>query len=258
MKAVILAGGLGTRLSEETVSRPKPMVNIGGWPMLWHIMKIYQSHGVSDFVICCGYKGYMIKEYFANYALHTSDVTFDMAANTMEVHESHTEPWRVTIVDTGADTMTGGRVKRIAPYVDGQTFMLTYGDGVADVDISALLEFHKSHGKLVTVTSAQPMGRFGALDIGENEVVRAFQEKPVGDSGWINAGFFVMEPGVFDYIEDDSTILERQPLENLATEGELLTYRHRGFWLPMDTLRDKEYLESLWASGQAQWKVWDQ
>ncbi len=257
MKTVILAGGLGTRLSEETVSRPKPMVEIGGWPMLWHIMKIYPSHGLSDFIICCGYKGYMIKEYFANYALHTSDVTFDMTQNTIEVHESKTEPWRVTIIDTGADTMTGGRVKRIAHYVDGQTFMLTYGDGLADVNISELLDFHKSHGKLATVTSAQPMGRFGALDIGPDEVVRAFQEKPIGDDGWINAGFFVMEPGVFDYIEDDSTILERQPLENLATQGQLLTYRHRGFWLPMDTLRDKQQLESLWKTGQAQWKIWD-
>jgi glucose-1-phosphate cytidylyltransferase len=254
MKAVILSGGLGTRLSEETATRPKPMVEIGGRPILWHILKTYSAHGINDFVICAGYKGYIIKEYFANYFLHMSDVTFDMRENSMEVHEKRSEPWRVTIVDTGDETLTGGRIKRIAPYVE-DTFCLTYGDGVADVNIPELLDFHKTHGRKATLTAVQPAGRFGALGIEEN-IVTAFQEKPQGDGSWINGGYFVLEPSVFDFIDGDKTIWERAPLENLSKQGELAAYQHRGFWQPMDTLRDKILLEELWDSGKAPWKVW--
>ena len=255
MKAVILAGGLGTRLSEETVTRPKPMVEIGGLPILLHIMKIYGHHGITDFVICQGYKGYMIKEYFANYFLHTADVRFDLAANSIDVLQSSAEPWRVTLVDTGSETMTGGRVKRIAEHIDGERFLLTYGDGVANVDIAETIGFHEEQGKAVTMTVARPPGRFGQVSIDGNTVV-SFKEKPEGEGGWVNAGFFVMEPGIFDYIDGDATLLERDPLENLASDGQLNAYRHRGFWLPMDTLRDKQALENLWQSGDAPWKVW--
>lgn len=258
MKAVILAGGLGTRLSEETVLRPKPMVEIGGFPILWHILKIYSAHGINDFVICAGYKGYVIKEYFANYFLHMSDVTFDMAGNTMEVHHKRSEPWRVTIVDTGDESMTGGRIKRIEPYVDG-TFCLTYGDGVANIDIKALIDFHQIHGKKATLSAVQPPGRYGALNFaGEDaRLIHKFQEKPEGDGSWINGGYFVLEPSVFDYIRDgDKTIWERGPLEGLAEASELAAFRHPGFWRPMDTLRDKVELEELWDSGEAPWKVW--
>jgi glucose-1-phosphate cytidylyltransferase len=254
MKAVILAGGLGTRLSEETAVRPKPMVEIGGRPMLWHILKIYSSHGIHDFVICAGYKGYLIKEYFANYFLHMSDVTFDMANNTMEVHQKHAEPWRVTIVDTGDETMTGGRIKRIAPYIK-EPFCCTYGDGVGDIDIASLIRFHHASGRMATLTGVQPPGRFGAILLDGDEV-RSFQEKPHGDGSWINGGFFVLDPGVFDYIDGDATIWERQPLERLAAEGQLGIFRHSGFWRPMDTLRDKQELEELWDGRKAPWKVW--
>ena len=253
-KAVILAGGLGTRLSEETVLRPKPMIEIGGRPILWHILKIYSSHGINDFIVCAGYKGYVIKEYFANYFLHMSDVTFDMKSNTMEVHHKKAEPWRVTIVDTGDDTMTGGRIKRIAPYLDGP-FCCTYGDGVGDIDITALLAFHKAGGRLATLTGVQPPGRFGALQLHGDEV-HSFQEKPEGDGLWINGGFFVLDPQVIDLIEGDSTVWERSPLEQLAASGQLGIFRHHGFWRPMDTLRDKHELESLWESGHAPWKKW--
>lgn len=255
MKAVILAGGLGTRLSEETVIRPKPMVEIGGHPILWHIMKIYSHHGINDFIICLGYKGYLIKEYFANYVLHMSDVTFDMSTGKMTVHQNTAEPWHVTLVDTGEATMTGGRIKRVSKYID-DTFCLTYGDGVADVDISALIAFHKSQGCLATVTAAQPPGRYGHIDINGNRVTH-FEEKPSGDGSWINVGFFVCEPKVIDYIADDSTAWEQEPLEALATGGELAVYKHSGFWHPMDTLRDKNYLEKLWNEKQAAWKLWD-
>ena len=258
MKAVILAGGLGTRLSEETVLRPKPMVEIGGFPILWHILKIYSAHGINDFVICAGYKGYVIKEYFANYFLHMSDVTFDMAGNTMEVHHKRSEPWRVTIVDTGDESMTGGRIKRIEPYVDG-TFCLTYGDGVANIDIKALIDFHQSHGKKATLSAVQPPGRYGALNFAgeDSRLIHMFQEKPEGDGSWINGGYFVLEPSIFDYIRDgDKTIWERGPLEGLAEASELAAFRHPGFWRPMDTLRDKVELEELWDSGEAPWKVW--
>jgi len=255
MKVVILAGGLGTRLSEETGLRPKPMVEIGGKPILWHIMKIYSKYGFNDFVICLGFKGYIVKEYFSNYFLHMSDVTFDMRSNSMEVHQNYAEPWKVTLVDTGADSMTGGRVKRVAPYLDG-TFMLTYGDGVADVDINALLAFHKAHGKDATVTSTQPSGRFGALNMDGDGNVLAFQEKPVGDGSWINGGFFVLEPAVLERISSDATVFEKEPLEGLARDGELVAYKHSGFWQPMDTLRDKNHLEELWNSGNAPWKIW--
>ena len=258
MKAVILAGGLGTRLSEETVLRPKPMVEIGGFPILWHILKIYSAHGINDFVICAGYKGYVIKEYFANYFLHMSDVTFDMEKNTMEVHHKRSEPWRVTIVDTGNESMTGGRIKRIEPYVD-DTFCLTYGDGVANINIKALLDFHKSHGKKATLSAVQPPGRYGALNFGGkgSNLIQKFKEKPEGDGSWINGGYFVLEPSIFDYIRGgDETIWERGPLEGLAEAGELAAFRHSGFWRPMDTLRDKIELEELWDSGEAPWKVW--
>lgn len=256
MKAVILAGGLGTRLSEETSTRPKPMVEIGGKPILWHIMKMYSYHGVTDFVICCGYKGYVIKEYFANYFLHMSDVTFDMRNNHMEVHHKRAEPWTVTLVDTGDDSMTGGRLRRVADYVrDDEAFCFTYGDGVGDVNISAAIEFHRQHGKAATLTATYPPGRFGALDIRSKQVI-SFKEKPKGDGAMINGGFFVLAPSVLDYLNSDATVWEQQPLQRLASEGQLMAYEHQGFWQPMDTLRDKNYLEELWASGQAPWKIW--
>ena len=256
MKAVILAGGLGTRLSEETILKPKPMVEIGDKPLLWHIMKSYSAHGVHDFVICCGYKGYIIKEYFANYFLHSSDVTFDIQNNEMEVHVRNSEPWRVTLVDTGDETLTGGRLKRVKQYIkDEESFCFTYGDGVSDVNISELIEFHKSHNKLATLTATQPPGRFGALDLDGNKI-NSFQEKPQGDGAWVNGGFFVLSPKVIDYIEGDSIMWERKPMEILAKEGQLLAFLHHGFWQPMDTLRDKVLLEELWQSGKAPWKTW--
>lgn len=256
MKAVILAGGLGTRISEETHLRPKPMIEIGGKPILWHIMKSYSAHGVTDFVICCGYKGYIIKEYFANYFLHMSDVTFDMVHNRMEVHEQKAEPWRVTLVDTGEDTMTGGRLRRVKEYLkDEEAFCFTYGDGVADVDIAASIAFHKAHGKLATVTAVLPPGRFGAL-AREGDAVRGFIEKPRGDGGWINGGFFVLSPKVIDYIAGDSTSWELEPMAKLAAENQLHAFEHNGFWQPMDTLREKNLLEDLWTSGEAPWKQW--
>jgi glucose-1-phosphate cytidylyltransferase len=255
MKAVILAGGLGTRLSEETGSRPKPMVEVGGRPILWHIMKIYSAHGVRDFIICCGYKGYVIKEYFANYSLHTSDITFDLEANSVTVHERKTEPWRVTLVDTGENTMTGGRLKRVRDYLGDEDFCFTYGDGVANVDIRAGIDFHRSHGKLVTVTATQPPGRFGALALSEHDVLR-FQEKPQGDGGWINGGFFVVSPGALDYIPGDDTAWEREPLERMAAAGQVQANFHRGFWHSMDTLRDKNHLDDLYLSNRAPWRIW--
>jgi glucose-1-phosphate cytidylyltransferase len=257
MKAVILAGGLGTRLSEETSSRPKPMVEIGGKPILWHIMKMYSAHGINDFVICCGYKGYVIKEYFANYFLHMSDVTFNMRDNNMEVHNKRAEPWNVTLVDTGEGSMTGGRLRRVAKYVqDEEAFCFTYGDGVGDIDIADTLRFHKEHGKAATLTATYPPGRFGALDIQQRQVMN-FKEKPKGDGAMINGGFFVLKPKVLDYLADDSTVWEQSPLINLAEDGELMAYEHQGFWQPMDTLRDKNHLEELWESGEAPWKIWD-
>jgi glucose-1-phosphate cytidylyltransferase len=256
MKVLILAGGFGTRLSEETEIRPKPMVEIGGKPILWHIMKIYSHYGFNDFVILLGYKGYYIKEYFANYYLHQSDVTIDITTGRIEVLNNSSEPWKVTLLDTGLNTMTGGRIKRAKTIVGNETFMLTYGDGVGDVNILELLKFHKSYGKAITVTAAQPEGRFGALDIGENSIVKAFQEKPKGDGAWVNAGFFVCEPKVFDYIEGDSTVFEKEPLQKLAEDGELYAFKHKGFWKPMDTLRDKLELQKLWDSGKAPWKIW--
>jgi len=255
-KAVILAGGSGTRISEETHLRPKPMIEIGGKPMLWHIMKIYSQHGVNDFVICCGYKGYLIKEYFANYFLHMSDVTFDMANNKMEVHQRHAEPWRVTLVDTGEETMTGGRLKRVAPYIrDEEAFCFTYGDGVGDINITELIAFHRACKVKATLTATLAPGRFGALAL-DGDKVRIFTEKPKGDGAMINGGFFVLSPEVIDYIDGDTVIWERTPLEKLATEGQLAAYQHKGFWQPMDPLRDKTHLEELWASGKAPWKVW--
>ena len=257
MKAVILAGGLGTRLSEETVVKPKPMVEIGGKPVLWHILKMYSAHGINDFVICCGYKGYVIKEYFANYFLHMSDVTFNMRENRMEVHHKRAEPWNVTLVDTGDASMTGGRLKRVAEYVkNDEAFLFTYGDGVSDVNIRDTIDFHLSHGKLATLTATFPPGRFGALDI-QNKQIRSFKEKPKGDGAMINGGFFVLSPKVIDLISNDATIWEREPLMTLAEQDELMAYEHDGFWQPMDTLRDKHYLESLWESGKAPWKVWE-
>ena len=257
MKAVILAGGLGTRLSEETSVRPKPMVEIGGKPILWHIMKMYSHHGIHDFIICCGYKGYVIKEYFANYFLHMSDVTFDMKSNKMHVHEKRAEPWNVTLVDTGDESMTGGRLARVAPHVAAEeAFCFTYGDGVADVDIRATIDFHFSHGKEATLTATYPPGRFGALDIQGRRVV-SFKEKPKGDGAMINGGFFVLSPKVLRHIDGDHTIWEQDPLMKLAQEGQLMAYEHQGFWQPMDTLRDKHHLEELWASGKAPWKKWD-
>ena len=257
MKAVILAGGLGTRLSEETATRPKPMVEIGGKPILWHILKMYSHFGVNDFVICCGYKGYVIKEYFANYFLHMSDVTFDMGANRMEVHQGRAEPWKVTLVDTGDHSMTGGRLLRVAKYVcDEEAFFFTYGDGVGDVDIQATLEFHRRHGKHATLTATYPPGRFGALDIQQGRVM-SFREKPRGDGAMINGGFFVLSPKVLDRLSGDHDVWEQAPLNGLADDGELMAYEHRGFWQPMDTLRDKQLLETLWAEGRAPWKVWE-
>jgi len=256
MKAVILAGGLGSRFSEETSLRPKPMIEIGGKPILWHIMKMYSSHGVNDFVICCGYKGYIIKEYFANYFLHMSDVTFNMKENSMEVHEKRVEPWNVTLVDTGELSMTGGRLKRVAEHVENEDFFfLTYGDGIGDIDIMATLDFHKVHGKAATMTATYPPGRFGAVEIKHGQVM-SFMEKPKGDGAVINGGFFVLSPRVLDYIQDDTTVWEQEPLMNLAADCELMAYEHQGFWQPMDTLRDKHMLENLWNSGEAPWKNW--
>ncbi len=256
MKAVLLAGGLGTRLSEETGTRPKPMVEIGGKPILWHIMKMYSHYGINDFIICLGYKGYMIKEYFANYFLHTSDVTFDMAQNKMEVHQKHAEPWKVTLVDTGDETMTGGRLKRIRPYLDPQEdFCCTYGDGLSDVNIQAVLDLHRKEKRLATLTATQPPGRFGALELSNNQVL-AFKEKPKGDGSWINGGFFVLSPKVLDYIEGDETLWEQEPMQNIALDGQMSAYFHTGFWQPMDTLREKILLEDLWQSGKAPWKTW--
>ncbi len=258
MKVVILAGGFGTRISEESYMRPKPMIELGEKPMLWHIMKIYSSFGFNDFVVCLGYKGYVIKEYFAHYFLHESDVTFDFTDSKEQqiIHQHTAEEWKVTLINTGNETMTGGRVKLAQPHAGSATFMLTYGDGVGDVNIKKLLAFHKSHGKLATLTTTQPIGRFGALEMSENGKVEGFREKPKGDGGWINAGFFVFEPEVFDYIAGAETVLEKEPMEKLASDGQLYAYRHGGFWHPMDTLRDKNFLESLWSSGKAPWKIW--
>ncbi len=255
MKAVILAGGLGSRLSEETVVRPKPMVEIGGKPMLWHIMKLYSAHGVNEFVICLGYKGYVIKEYFANYFLHTCDVSFDVAKGTMEVHRSAAEPWRVTLVETGEATMTGGRLKRVLEYVADEDFCFTYGDGLADLDIGALVAFHREQGRLATVTAVQPPGRFGALEL-EGDSVRAFEEKPRGDGGWTNGGFFVLSPGIGRYVDGDATVWEQEPVHRLSSAGQLSCFRHEGFWQAMDTLRDRTQLQQLWDSGEAPWKMW--
>jgi glucose-1-phosphate cytidylyltransferase len=257
MKAVILAGGLGTRLMEETDLKPKPMVEIGNKPILWHIMKIYSAHGVNDFIICCGYKGYVIKEYFANYFLHMSDVTFSMRENNMKIHENHAEPWTVTLVDTGETSMTGGRLKRIFEYIkDEDAFCLTYGDGVSDIDITKLIEFHKAHGKQATLTATRPPGRYGALKINDDDTVEHFQEKPDGDGSWINGGYFVLSPKVIDRVVDDTTSWEGEPLAGLAADGELVAHKHYGFWHPMDTLRDKNMLEALWSKNQAPWKIW--
>lgn len=255
MKAVILAGGLGTRISEETSVRPKPMIEIGGKPILWHIMKMYSAHGVNDFIICCGYKGYVIKEYFANYFLHTSDVTFDMQNNKMEVHQNSSEPWKVTLVDTGDESMTGGRLKRVRQHLGNEDFCFTYGDGVGDVNIAESIKFHKAQNTLATLTAVQPPGRFGMLKMDQTKV-QGFQEKPQGDGGWINAGFFILSPKVIDTIEGDHTTWEREPMERLASSGQLSAFMHKGFWQPMDTLRDKNHLEELWQSGKAPWKVW--
>ena len=256
MKVVILAGGLGTRLSEETVVKPKPMVEIGGMPILWHIMKIYSTHGFNEFIICLGYKGYIIKEYFANYFLHRSDVTIDLGRNHMNIHDSQVEPWKITLVDTGNDSMTGGRIKRVRHHIGNEPFMLTYGDGVGDINITELVAFHKECGKKCTLTAVQPSARFGALDVGETNEVRSFLEKPKGDGAWINGGFFVCQPEIFHYIDDESTIWERTPVETLAAEGELAAFKHSGFWKPMDTLRDKVELETAWNAGTAEWKIW--
>lgn len=255
MKAVILAGGLGTRLSEETSIRPKPMVEIGGKPILWHIMKIYSSYGINEFIICCGYKGYLIKEYFANYFLHQSDITVDLQKNSLHYHQSNSEPWKITLVDTGEQTMTGGRLKRVQQYVGNETFCFTYGDGVADIDLDELIKFHKTHGKNATVTAVQPPGRFGSMVLAENTVTR-FAEKSQSEESWINAGFFVLEPSVFDLIEDDDTIWETGPLSKLAEQRHLQSFKHRGFWQPMDTLREKTMLETLWTENKAPWKMW--
>lgn len=256
MKAVILAGGRGTRISEESGLRPKPMIEIGGMPILWHIMNIYSAAGITDFVICLGYKGYVIKEYFANYFLHTSDVTFDMARNEMVVHQVRVEPWRVTLVDTGAESMTGGRLKRVAAYLGDEDFCMTYGDGVGDIDIAGTIRFHRDHGKAATVTAVQPQGRFGVMSVEPSGNVSGFVEKPVGNGRWINAGFFVLSPKVLDYVTDDATIWEQEPMIGLQNDGELQAYRHDGFWHAMDTMRDKAHLESLWSSGNPPWKIW--
>lgn len=256
MKAVILAGGLGTRLSEETGTRPKPMVEIGGRPILWHILKIYSRHSVSEFIICCGYKGYLIKEYFANYFLHMSDVTFDMQKNQMEVHQSVAEPWKVTLIDTGENAGTGGRLRKVARYLEGEdAFCLTYGDGVSDISISSTIAFHRNHGKKVTLTAVQPPARFGGLGL-EGTTISAFEEKPKGEGGWINGGFFVLSPSIFEEIHDDSSMFEAEPIQRLTQQRQVEAYFHRGFWQPMDTLRDKQRLEDLWASGRAPWKTW--
>jgi glucose-1-phosphate cytidylyltransferase len=258
MKVLILAGGIGSRLSEETTLKPKPMVEIGGKPILWHIMKIYSWYGFNEFVILCGYKGYMIKEYFANYFLHMTDFTIDMTTNTMIHHNKYAEPWKVSVIDTGLDTMTGGRIKKVRDIVGNQPFMLTYGDGVSDVNINNLISHHKKHGKAITMTSVQPEGRYGSLIINEENKVLSFREKPAGDGAWINAGFFVCQPEVFDYIPDgDNTIFEREPLENLAKSGQLFTYKHKGFWSPMDTHRDKVELENIWNSDNCKWRLWE-
>lgn len=255
MKAVILAGGLGTRLAEETIVRPKPMVEIGGRPILWHIMKIYAAHGITDFIVCLGYKGYMIKEFFANYFLHSSDVTIDLAKNSIDIHQNHAEPWRITLIDTGEQTQTGGRLKRIRPYLGNETFCMTYGDGVSDIDIGALLSYHRQHGRLATVTAIQPPGRWGLLDL-EDGRVTGFQEKPQGDGGWINGGYFVLSPRALECIEGDDTLWEKAPMNALAAQGELIAYQHRGFWQAMDTLRDRALLDELWNTGAAPWKKW--
>ena len=257
MKAVILAGGLGTRLSEETLIRPKPMVEIGGRPILWHILKMYSHYGIHDFVICCGYKGYMIKEYFQNYFLHMSDVTFDMRANQIHIHEQRTEPWRVTLVDTGESTMTGGRLLRVAKHIENEAlFCFTYGDGLSDIDVGDLIRFHRDHRKLATLTAVYPPGRFGALEVDGNRQITSFREKPRGDGAMINGGFFVLSPEVLSYIDGDAILWEQEPLNQLATQGDLMAYEHQGFWCAMDTLRDKNYLEELWANNQAPWKKW--
>lgn len=255
MKAVLLAGGLGTRISEESVLKPKPMIEIGGKPILWHIMKMYAAHGVNEFIICCGYKGYVIKEYFANYFIHNSDITFDVKNNKMEIHQNSAEPWKVTVVDTGEETMTGGRLKRVAKYLGNEDFCFTYGDGVSDVNIRASIEFHKSHGKLSTITAVQPPGRYGALKMAGNKV-ESFMEKPKGDGGFINGGFFVLNSKVTEYIKEDETIWEKEPMEKLAADGQMQAFLHEGFWQPMDTLRDKKHLEELWNAGKAPWKIW--
>lgn len=257
MKAVILAGGLGTRLSEETDLKPKPMVEIGGKPILWHIMKIYSSHGVNEFIVCCGYKGYLIKEYFANYFLHQSDVTLCMKSNKMEVHNNYAEPWTVTLVDTGENTLTGGRLKRVKDHIEAdEAFCFTYGDGVGDIDVTALIAFHRTHGKQATLTATRPQGRYGALKLAKDDSVQHFQEKPDGDGSWINGGFFVLQPDVLDRIEGDQTSWEGQPLSGLATDGQLAAFKHEGFWQPMDTLREKVQLNNLWDQGEAPWKIW--
>lgn len=257
MKVVLLAGGLGTRLSEETVVKPKPMVEIGGMPILWHIMKIYSAHGFNDFVVCLGYKGYVIKEFFSNYFLHKSDVTIDLKNNSVEVHDSQAEPWKITLVDTGNESMTGGRIKRIQQYINNEPFMLTYGDGVGNIDIKQLVAYHKEHGKLCTVTSVQPQGRFGALNILEDSTVHSFMEKPKGDGSWINGGYFVCQPEVFDYIkEGDATIWEKGPMEDIAQDGQMNAFKHNGFWRPMDTLKDKHDLNDMWTENSAPWKIW--
>jgi glucose-1-phosphate cytidylyltransferase len=256
MQVVILAGGLGTRISEETSSRPKPMIEIGGKPILWHIMKMYSAHGFKDFIICCGYKGYMIKEYFANYFLHMSDVTFDMVNNnSIQIHQQHVEPWKITLIDTGENTLTGGRLKRVSQYLGSEDFCFTYGDGLGDVDLTKLISFHRAHGKMASITAVQPPGRFGALDLDGNSV-RSFVEKPHGDGMYINGGFFVLSRKVIELIDDDSTIWEKKPLEALSSRGELQAFKHSGFWQPMDTMRDKQHLEELWATGKAPWKMW--
>lgn len=257
MKVVLLAGGLGTRLSEETILKPKPMVEIGGMPILWHIMKIYSAHGFDDFIICLGYKGYVVKEYFANYFLHKSDVTIDLVKNSMEVHDTQAEPWKITLVDTGNESMTGGRIKRIQKHIGNEPFLLTYGDGVSNVNITELLKFHQTHGKYCTVTAVQPSGRFGAINLSPDNQVQSFMEKPKGDGAWINGGFFVCEPEIFNYIKDgDSTIWEREPMEKIAEEGQMVAFKHDKFWKPMDTLRDKMELEEEWNQGNARWKIW--
>lgn len=256
MKAVILAGGFGTRISEETLVRPKPMIDLGGRPVLWHIMKIYSTYGVNDFIVCCGYKGYMIKEYFANYSLHMSDITIDLQSNTVDVHQSNAEPWKVTLIDTGQETQTGGRLKRVANYLGDDDFCFTYGDGLCDVNVAELIRFHRSHGTLATVTAVQPPGRFGQLKFDQQKIT-AFNEKPEGDNAWVNGGFFVLSPRTIDYIKGDSSVWEREPLERLAAEGNLSAFLHRGFWQPMDTLRDKIALEEMWNDNRAPWKVWD-